>query len=174
MSSTTFPTHPPRASGDARLRQPVFRCPPPSLSQTRRAESLRCHSAHCFAGPIRSRGSSSSVAATGFPRSLPSRYRLGRLNHSNPCAYTPSPKPLPPARLTRSKVVAVLLSFDCQCQSRKDRHLSPRPYIPSGSCRACRLACPLSGRQKERCFRIALSDFLRVERRILARSKVSA
>ena len=36
--------------------------------------------------------------------------------------------------------------------------------IPSGSCRACRLACSLSGRQKERCFRIALSDFLRVER----------
>lgn len=36
--------------------------------------------------------------------------------------------------------------------------------IPSGSCRACRLACSLSGRQKERCFRIALPDFLRVER----------
>lgn len=36
--------------------------------------------------------------------------------------------------------------------------------VPSGSCRACRLACSLSGRQKERCFRIALSDFLRVER----------
>ena len=37
--------------------------------------------------------------------------------------------------------------------------------VPSGSCRACRLACSLSGRQKERCFRIALSDFLRVERK---------
>ena len=36
--------------------------------------------------------------------------------------------------------------------------------IPSGSCRACRLACSLSRRQKERCFRIALPDFLRVER----------
>ena len=42
--------------------------------------------------------------------------------------------------------------------------------IPSGSCRACRLACSLSGRQKERCFRIALSDFLRVERWIYSRS----
>ena len=36
--------------------------------------------------------------------------------------------------------------------------------VPSGSCRACRLACSLPGRQKERCSRIALSDFLRVER----------
>lgn len=35
--------------------------------------------------------------------------------------------------------------------------------IPSDSCRACRLACSLSGRQKERCFRIALPDFLRFE-----------
>ena len=40
--------------------------------------------------------------------------------------------PIPPARLTRPKVVAAVPSFDCQCQSRKDRHLSPRPsYRPA-------------------------------------------
>ena len=44
----------------------------PSLRQTRRAESLRWHSATCCAGPIRSRGFSFSVAATGFTQSLPS------------------------------------------------------------------------------------------------------
>ena len=41
---------------------------------------------------------------------------------------------------------------------------SRQTVVPSGSCRACRLACSLSGRQKERCFSIALSDFRRVER----------
>ena len=58
------------------------------------------------AGPIRSRGFSSSVAATGFPRSLPSQYCLVSLNRSNPSAATPSLKPLPPARLARPKCVA--------------------------------------------------------------------
>ena len=59
------------------------------------------------------------------------------------------------------------------CRSTLIQPLMPEPErpsslastaIPSGSCRACRLACSLSGRQKERCFRIALPDFLRVER----------
>lgn len=59
------------------------------------------------AGPICSRGFSSSVAAAGFPRSLPSQYCLVSLNRSNPSASTPSLKPLPPARLTRPKCVAV-------------------------------------------------------------------
>ena len=59
------------------------------------------------AGPIRSRGFSSCVAAAGFPRSLPSQYCLVSLNRSNPSASTPSLKPLPPARLTRPKCVAV-------------------------------------------------------------------
>ena len=45
MSSTSFRTHPPRAGEIARLRQTVFRCSPHRLSQTRRAESLRYHSA---------------------------------------------------------------------------------------------------------------------------------
>ena len=40
-------------------------------------------------------------------------------------------------------------------------------------CRAYRLAYSLSGRQKERCFRTALSDFLRVERKVATRSNVS-
>ena len=59
------------------------------------------------------------------------------------------------------------------CRSTLIQTLMPEPErpsslastaIPSGSCRACRLACSLSGRQKERCLRIALSNFLRVER----------
>uniref|UniRef100_UPI004026CBB4 hypothetical protein n=1 Tax=Candidatus Cryptobacteroides bacterium TaxID=3085639 RepID=UPI004026CBB4 len=54
------------------------------------------------------------------------------LSCSNPCAYTPSPKPLPPARLTRPKGVTVLPSFDHLCQSRKGHHLSPLPsYRPA-------------------------------------------
>lgn len=54
------------------------------------------------------------------------------LSCSNLSAYTPSLKLLPPARLTRPKVIAVVTSFDCQCQSRKDRHLSPQPsYRPA-------------------------------------------
>ena len=40
-------------------------------------------------------------------------------------ASTPSLKPLPPVRLTRPKHVAIKLSFNHPCQSRKDRHLSP-------------------------------------------------
>lgn len=73
------------------------------------------------------------------------------LSCSNPSAYTPSLKPLSPARLTRPKVVAVVLSFDSWCQSRKNRHLSlrlsyrPAPAAPVG------LPARLSGRQKERC-----------------------
>lgn len=105
----------------------------------------------CRAGPRRSRGFSFSVAATGFPQSLPSQYCLAILSCSNPSVSTPSLKPLPPARLTRPKVVALVPSFDSQCQSRKDRHLLASTVIPSGFCRACRLACSLSGRQKERC-----------------------
>ena len=152
----------------------MFRYSAHRQSQTRRAESLRWHSAPCRAGPRRSRGFSSSVAATGFTPTAPRPFGLVYVHGSNPCAYTPSPKPLPPARLTRPKCVAVEPSSGCPCQSRKDRHLLASTAIPSGSCRACRLACSLSGRHKERCWRIALSDFLRVERWILARSKVSA
>ena len=90
------------------------------------------------AGHIHSRGFSSSVAAAGFPRSLPSQYCLVSLNRSNSSASTPSPKPLPPARLTRPKRVAIELSFNNPCQSRKDRHLSflpsyhPAPAAPIG------------------------------------------
>ena len=45
------------------------------------------------AGPIRSRGFSSCVAAAGFTRSLPRQYCLVSLNRSNPFASTPSLKP---------------------------------------------------------------------------------
>jgi len=91
-----------------------------------------CHSALCCAGPRRSRGFSSSVAAARFTRSLPSQYCLVSLNRSNPSAFTPSFRPLPPTRLTRPKSVAVPHRFDHQCKSRKDRHPSPRPsYRPA-------------------------------------------
>ncbi len=54
------------------------------------------------------------------------------LSCSNLSASTPSLKPLPPARLTRPKCVAVVSSSEHPCQSRKDRHLSPRPsYRPA-------------------------------------------
>ncbi len=85
-----------------------------------------------FAGPIRSRGFSSSVAAAGFPRSLPSQDCLVSLNRSNPSASTPSLKPLPLARLPRPKIIAILLQFNHSCRSRKDRRLSLRPsYRPA-------------------------------------------
>ena len=55
-----------------------------------------------------------------------------RSRGSNPSAFTPSPKPLPPARLTRPKCVTVPPKFNHPCQSRKDHHLSPRPpYRPA-------------------------------------------
>ena len=102
------------------------------LSQTRSAVSLRWHSAPSRAGPIRSRGFSSSVAAAGFPPTAPSPFGLVSVHGSNPSAYTPSSKPLPPARFTRPKCVTVPPKFNHPCQSRKDHHLSPRPpYRPA-------------------------------------------
>ena len=59
------------------------------------------------AGPICSRGFSSSVTAAGFPQSLPSQFCLVILSCCNPSASAPSLKPIPPARLTRPKGVAV-------------------------------------------------------------------
>lgn len=56
--------------------------------QTRRAESLRWHSAPCRAGPIRSRGFSSSVAAAGFTPTSPS-----------PLVSSPFTAPIPPPPL---------------------------------------------------------------------------
>lgn len=110
----------------------MFRCSAHRLSQTRRAVSLRWHSAPSRAGPRRSRGFSSSVAAAGFPPTAPSPFGLVSVHGSNPSAYTPSSKPLPPARLTRPKCVTVPPKFNHPCQSRKDHHLSPRPpYRPA-------------------------------------------
>ena len=42
----------------------------------------------------------------------------------NHCAYTTSPKSLPPARPSRAKMVDIVLSFVVLCRSRKDRHPS--------------------------------------------------
>ena len=126
----------------------MFRFTPHRQPQTRRAESLRCHSALCRAGPRRSRGFSSSVAAAEFPPTAPRPFGLVSVHGSNPSASTPSLKPLPPARLTRPKRVAVPHRFDHPCQSRKDRNLSPRP--PSVRLLPRLSACLLTLRKTER------------------------
>ena len=163
MSSTTFPTHPPRASGDARLRQPVFRCSAHRLSQTRRAESLRCHSAPCVPGL-------DAPGASVPPLRLRDFRRVCRA-----CDQSPHPFLLQSLRLhsvTQAPSAGPAHMSEERSHCTFIRPSVPEPerppslastVIPSGSCRACRLACPLSGRQKERCFRIALPDFLRVE-----------
>ena len=117
----------------------MFRCSAHRLSQTRRAVSLRWHSAPSRAGPRRSRGFSSSVAAAGFPPTAPSPSVSSPFTAPIPppslrlhSAFTPSLKPLLPARLTRPKCVTVPPKFNHPCQSRKDHHLSPRPpYRPA-------------------------------------------
>lgn len=151
VSSTSFPTPPPRASGDARLRQPVFRCSAHRLSQTRRAESLRWHSSPCCAGPRRSRGFSSSVAATGFTPTAPrpewSRLR-SRLQSLRLLSVTQAPSAAP----AHTSEVRCCCTFILPSVPEPERQSSlASTTIPSGSCRACRLACSLSGRQKERC-----------------------
>lgn len=126
------------------------------------------------AGPKRSRGFSSSVAATGFPPTATSpewarlRSRLQSLRlHS--VTQTPSAGS---AHTSERRCPPTLIQPSVP-EPERPSSLAPT-VVPSGSCRACRLACSLSGRHKERCSRIALSDFLRVERRIFARSNVSA
>ena len=141
------------------------------------------------AGPIRSRGFSSSVAAAGLSRGF-SSLRLGRFKTSfdllsfaasvyADCAEpilvsSPFTAPIPPPPLRHSSPFrrpgshvrsALPFHLDSTIRARAGKTAISRPtVVPSGSCRACRLACSLSGRQKERCLRIALSDFLRVER----------
>lgn len=115
------------------------------------------------AGPIRSRGFSSSVAAAGFTPTAPS-----------PSVSSPFTAPIPPPPLRHSSPfrrpgshVRSALPFHPDstiCARARKTAISRPTVVPSGSCRACRLACSLSGSLKERCFRIALSDFLRVER----------
>ena len=108
---------------------PFFSTPSATDSQRRTATlTLR----FICAVHIRSRGFSSSVAAAGFTRSLPSQYCLVSLNRSNPSASTPSLKPLPPARLSRPKCVAVHPDSTFRARAGKYRHLSPRPsYRPA-------------------------------------------
>ena len=127
VSSTTFPTHPPRASGNARLRQPVFCFSAHRLSQTRRAESLRWHSAPSMPGLYAPGASVPPLRLRDLRRLRRDQNGLVSVHVSNPYASSPSLKPLPPPRLTRPKFVAVVPSFFHPCQSRKDSHLSPRP-----------------------------------------------
>ncbi len=93
MSSTSFPTHPPWASGDARLRQPVFRCSAHRQSQTRRAESLRCHSApvvpvldapEVSVSPLRLRDFRRVCRANTVSPSFPAPIPPSPLRHSSP------------------------------------------------------------------------------------------
>ena len=95
------------------------------------------------------------------------------------------PKPLQSLRLhsvTQAPSAGPAHTSEVCCHSTLIQPYVPEPerpsslaptIIPSDSCRACRLACSLSRKQKERCLRIALSDFLRVERKVTARSNVS-
>ena len=71
----------------------MFRCSAHRLSQTRRAVSLRWHSAPSRAGPRRYRGFSSSVAAAGFPPTAPS-----------PSVSSPFTAPIPPPSLRHSSL----------------------------------------------------------------------
>ena len=173
LHSTSFRTHPSRASGDARLRQTAFRYSAHRPSQTRRAESLRWHSAPCCAGPIRSRGFSSCVAAAGFPRSLPSQYCLVSLNRSNPSASTPSLKPLPPARLSRPKCVAV--HPDSTFRVRAGKIVISRPNHHTVRLLPRLSACLLTLRKTEkRCFASPFQTSYESSGGIFARSKVCA
>ena len=156
-------TPPSRASGDARQRQPVFCFTPHRLSQTRRAESLRFTPLHlCRAYTLQ---------GLQFLRC-----GCGVSAESAEPILSRQPEPLQSFRLhsvTQSPSAGPALTSEVCCRSTQNQPSVPEPEIPSslasivvpsGSCRACRLACSLSGRQKERCFRIALSVFRRVER----------
>lgn len=69
-----------------------------------------------------------------------------------------------PGRLTRPNVVAVVPSFDHLCQSRKNRHLSPQPSYRPAPAAPVGLPTHSPEDRKNDAHRIALSDFLRVER----------
>ena len=75
-------------------------------------------------------------------------YGLGILACSDLSAYTTSPKSLPPARPSRAKIVGIVLSFEGQCQSRKDRHSSLEAFSVRLLTRLS--ACLLALRKTER------------------------
>ena len=93
-----------------RRRETVTDCAPfhssPSATDSQSGIATLTLRSIC-AGPIRSRGFSSCVAAVGFPPTAPSPFGLVSVHGSNSSASTPSPKPLPPARPPRPKCVAV-------------------------------------------------------------------
>ena len=74
---------------------------------------------------------------------------------------SPFTAPIPPPPLRHSSPFrrpgshvrsALPLHLDSTIRARAGKTVISRPtVVPSGSCRACRLACSLSGRQKERC-----------------------
>ena len=143
--STSFPTHPPRASEDARLRQPVFRFSPHRQPQTRRAESLRCHSAPFVPGidapgasvpPLRLRDLRGVCRACNQSRHsfLLQSLRL----HS----VTQAPS-AGPAHTSEVRCSSTLIQPSVQ-EPESPSSLASIVF-PSGSCRACRLACSLSG-----------------------------
>ena len=132
------------ASGDARLRQTVFRCSPHRLSQTRRAESLRSMSCR-----------SDTLQGLQFLRC-----GCGIYAESAEPILSRQPEPLQSLRLhsvTQAPSAGPAPTSEGRHRSTLIRPSVPEPerpsslastVIPSGSCRACRLACSLSGRQK--------------------------
>ncbi len=122
----------------------------PSLSDSQSGIATLSLRSIC-AGPIRSRGFSSYVAATGFPPTAPSPF-WSRLRSRLQSLRLHSVTQAPSAGSAHTSEVC--------CHSTIIQPFIPEPErpsslastaIPSGSCRACRLACSLSGRQKERC-----------------------
>lgn len=143
----------------------MFRFSAHRLSQTRRAESLRCHSAPFVPGL-------DAPGASVPPLRLRDLRRVCRA-----CNQSRHPFLLQSLRLhsvTQAPFAGPVPTSEGRYHYTTIQLPVPEPetpsslaltVIPSGSCRACRLACSLSERQKERCLRIALSDFLRVERK---------
>ena len=110
------PSYQSRASRNARQCQSVFRFAPHRLPQTRRAESLRFTPLPVYVGPRRSGQSLPQFRLRSFPPSLPSPSVSSSLPAPTCSASTSGRDCPPPARLTRAKVNATVLLFDCMCK----------------------------------------------------------
>ena len=135
--------------GRAERRDCFLRCLRSSLTpalraQTRTAESLR--SLLCRAYTLQ--GLRCVRCGCEFYAESAESCGLVILNRSDLSASTTSPKFLPPARPSRAKIVGIVLSFEGQCQSRKDRHLSLEPLCVRLLTRLS--ACLLALRKTER------------------------
>ena len=105
----------------------MFRYSAHRLSQTRRAESLRWYFAPCNAGPIRSRGFSSSDAVTGFTPTAPS-----------PSVSSPFTAPIPTPTLRHSSPFRLPCSH---VRSALPFHLDSTICARAGKTAISRLVC---------------------------------